>query len=514
MATRERVNHTIKNVLWTYVYSGVGSVFPFIIRSLIIRYFGMEYLGLNSFYSSILQVLNVSELGIGQALVISMYMPASKGDTQEVNKLLSLYAKFYHILGIGIGIVGCALVPFLSRIVNGEYPENVNILIVYLIYLAQSVLGYFVFPYCNAAFIANQNVEKINKYQSIIWTVIYGVQIIAICIGHSYYMYLILMPVATLLCGIVNRMGMKVYFPQYYARQVKREEFDKTFWNSFIKRMSAMALSKFRIVFRSSIDTIIMATFMGVVVVAKYQNYILTMTVPLLLISSLTAGILPSLGNSVALESIESNLAVTRLISFMIHWIGTVFSTFLMCFYQPFMALWAGEESLFSELTVAMFVIYFYLRTISEISILVRNSSGVWWEGKWIAIVESLVNFGLNIVFVQIWGVEGILLATIISMLIINIPFETYYVYKYYFKIMPWKDLLRYLIDGCIAFITVTITYYITKSSCKSYENALVVMGIECIFIPNIILFLFHCKNEKFKRLVEIVIQGLQKEKR
>ena len=509
MATKERVEHTVKNVFWIYVSSLVGSLFPFIIRSLIIRYLGMEYLGLNSVYAAILQVLNVSELGIGQAIGISMYKPAAEGNTEEVNKLVSLYARFYHLLGLGIGIIGLMLIPFIPRIVNGEYPNDINILLAYFIYLTQSVLGYFVFPYCSTVFVAKQSVQKIYKYQSIIWTIIYSIQGAVIYLCKDYYLYLVFLPVGTVLCGLANRVGMKKYYPQYHVRRIKKDEFDKEFWNSFVKRLSAMALSKMRIVFRSFIDTIIISAFIGVIAAAKYQNYILTMTVPLMLVSSLITGILPSFGNSVALETKESNLAVIRLVTFILHWIGTVFSTFLMCFYQPFMKVWAGAEGLLSEKAVILFVVYFYLRVISEISILIRNSSGVWWEGKWIAVVESLVNFVLNIVLVRIWGVEGIIIATIISLFFINIPFETYSVYKHYFKIMPWRDFKEYILQGCITLIAVMVTYnVILLCHNGSWSNFFVDILI-CAFVVNFILFIFHLKNEKLKRVIEIIVQGV-----
>lgn len=200
-------------------------------------------MGLNSLFSAILQVLNVSELGIGQALAINMYRPAAKGDTSRINSLLSLYVWFYRVLGIGIGVIGLVIVPFVPQIIRGEYPQKINILVVYIVYLFQSVVSYLAFPYCNAAFIANQCLEKTNKYQSIVWTVVYVIQIVVICYCNNYNYYVFLLPVATFLRGIVNKWGLKKWFPEYCAARQKR--------------MLAMSMSKLRVVFRNSIDTII-----------------------------------------------------------------------------------------------------------------------------------------------------------------------------------------------------------------------------------------------------------------
>ena len=504
METETRVRHTIKNVVWTYIYNAIGCIMPFIIRSLIIYYWGLEYLGLNSLFSSVLQVLNISELGIGQAIVVNMYKPAANGDIKEVNKLLSLYAWFYRIIGFLVGVVGLILVPFLPYIISGSYPQEINILFVYFVYLLQSVIGYFAFPYCNAAFAANQKSEKTNKYQAFVWLIIYIIQIFVICYCHNYYLYVILLPIATLFCGIVIYLGMKKWFPLYSLESVKYDTFSKGFLITFVKQISAMALSKLRVVFRNSIDTIIISAFLGIIVVAKYQNYMLIMTVPLIIVNALPAGILPSLGNRVALEKAENNLKIIRLIAFLMQWVAIVCAAFLMCFYQPFVSIWAGKESVLSDTAMVLFVIYFYLKVIGEISTLVRNSSGIWWEGKWIAVFESIINLLLNIILVQFWGIEGIILATVISMLLINIPFETYYVYKYYLGIHPWKDLIDYLINGIIMCFAIGITYFVTRLHISKGIITMVMWVLECLLIPNVIWIMTHLKNQNLVEIIKI----------
>ena len=52
---------------------------------------GVEYLGLNSLFTSILQVLNLAELGVGSAMVYSMYKPIAENDKSTICALLKLY---------------------------------------------------------------------------------------------------------------------------------------------------------------------------------------------------------------------------------------------------------------------------------------------------------------------------------------------------------------------------------------------------------------------------------------
>ena len=93
--------------------------FPFFINTIIIQTLGVEYLGLNMLFSSILQVLSLTELGFGTAMVFSMYEPIAKGDTAKVSALLALYRKAYLIIGCIIVVIGLVCIPILPYIIKG-----------------------------------------------------------------------------------------------------------------------------------------------------------------------------------------------------------------------------------------------------------------------------------------------------------------------------------------------------------------------------------------------------------
>lgn len=103
----------------------------------------MQYLGLNSLFTSILMVLSLSELGVGSALVYSMYKPMAENDEERICALLKVYKKFYRVIGVIISVVGLILLPFLRFLISGTYPKDINIYILYLIYLVNTALSYF-----------------------------------------------------------------------------------------------------------------------------------------------------------------------------------------------------------------------------------------------------------------------------------------------------------------------------------------------------------------------------------
>lgn len=67
----------------------VGLLLPFVSRTVLIYTLGLSYVGLNSLFSSVLQVLNFSELGLGSAIVYLLYKPLAENNTVQVNRILS-----------------------------------------------------------------------------------------------------------------------------------------------------------------------------------------------------------------------------------------------------------------------------------------------------------------------------------------------------------------------------------------------------------------------------------------
>ena len=94
----DKRKNTKRNIVSGFLNKVVMLICPFLIRTIIIRTLGSEYLGLNSLFSSILQVLNLSELGFGSAMVYSMYKPIAEENHVAICALLRFYRKIYVIM--------------------------------------------------------------------------------------------------------------------------------------------------------------------------------------------------------------------------------------------------------------------------------------------------------------------------------------------------------------------------------------------------------------------------------
>ena len=151
---------------------------------------GVQYLGLNSLFTSILQVLNLAELGVGSAMVYSMYKPIAEDDGERICALMKLYRTYYRIIGLVVGIIGIIILPFIPKLIKSDLPEDVNVYILYLLHLSATVFSYWLFAYKNSLLQAHQRNDVISKVTFIFETIKYAIQLLILIFLKNYYIYI------------------------------------------------------------------------------------------------------------------------------------------------------------------------------------------------------------------------------------------------------------------------------------------------------------------------------------
>ena len=141
--SESRAQNATRNVIFAVLLKLYQIIVPFGIRTIFIYTLGIQYIGLNGLFASLLNTLNLAELGVGTALVFSMYKPIAKHDTEMICALMNFYKKAYCVIGLVIMFLGIGLMPFLGIFIKSDIPANINIYILYLINLAGTVSTYF-----------------------------------------------------------------------------------------------------------------------------------------------------------------------------------------------------------------------------------------------------------------------------------------------------------------------------------------------------------------------------------
>lgn len=510
----ERTKNSIRNVIWGFVNKIVALIFPFVIRTAIIYVLGSEYLGLSSLFTSILQVLSLAELGFASAIVYSMYEPIAKDDKETICALMKLYKNIYRAIGIIVLSFGLVLIPFLKYLVKTDSLMGLNIYVLYAIYLTNSVVSYFLFAYKNCLLSAHQRLDIVSNVNTIFNLLMYSAQIAVLFLFKNYYLYVLIIPISTILINITNAYFATKMYPEYKCHGV----LDKKKIEEIKKQVVGLMMNKVCQVSRNSLDSIVISAFLGLTVVAMYNNYYYILGALNGIMSIISNSILAGVGNSISVESKEKNYEDMSKFLFLYMWIAGWMTCCLACLYQPFMNIWVGRNLMLSLLNMFLFCLYFYCLQMGVIRGVYYDAAGLWWYGKFRAFSEAILNIVLNIVLGKFFGITGIIVATLISLILINYIYGSHLLFKYYFVSQNVKEY--FVNNGWYMFVTaivLVVTYWICnyvpfgETRAKQF-GYMFIRGIICIIIPNILYTLIYANNKQFVESKEWVV-GIVKSK-
>lgn len=495
-----RTKNTVRNIIFGSGYRILNMILPFFSRTVILYVLGEKYLGLNSLFTSILSFLSLTELGVGGAMIYSMYKPIAENDYDTICALINLYRKFYRVIGAVILGLGLCLMPFLKVLINDEVPGDVNLYLLYLLYLLNAVLSYWLFAYKNALLQAHQRNDVDSKIAMVITPLSYIVMLGCLFVTKNYYAYVIWLPFFT----IVTNIWRSHYVDKNFPKLKPRGEISKELKASITKKVKALIGTKLNTVVLNAADNIVMSAFLGLTVIAMYGNYYYVMSSIIgflgICYSSMTAG----LGNSLELETKEKNYADFQKLSFINAWLVGWCTVCLICLYQPFMKLWVGEKLMFPIGIVIQFGLYFYIYQIRKIPVTYKDAAGIWWEDRFRPYVCMVVNLVLNIVLVQVIGISGIILSTVFS-LVISIPWENYTIFKYVFNRSSKEYYMKMFSYALTMLIAGGVTYWICGFLGEGFTGLFLKAGI-CVLIPNLFFAVVNFRRKEFKETLELAL--------
>ena len=498
----ERTKNASRNIAFGVALKILQIILPFLMRTAMIYFMGVQYLGLNSLFASVLQVLNLAELGVGNAMVYSMYKPIVDDDCSKICALMKLYKTYYRIIGLVIASLGIILLPVIPHLIKSDLPEGINLYILYLINLGASVLTYWLFAYKNALLIAHQRNDVSSKITLITTFFQFIIQLIVLTVLRDYYIYCIVIIVTQIINNIVTAVVASKMYPQYVAKgKLSKEEIKQ-----INLRIKDLFTSKIGAVVVNSADTVVISAFLGLTVLAVYQNYYFIMTsvigVVAVVFSSCTAGI----GNSIIVETKLKNYLDLNNFTFMIAWIAGFCGTCFLCLYQPFITLWVGNDLLLGMPAVICLCIYYYTYEINQLLNLYKDAAGIWHEDRFRPLVTAIANLGMNLITVQFWGIYGVILSTVISMLFVGMPWLLHNIFSTLFD----REYIYQYIKNLFRLTTVSVgvsalTYMICEMIHVSALMTLLVRLLICVVIPNTLFYVIYHRLPEFKNSVRIV---------
>lgn len=498
----ERTKNASRNVVFGTIRKAYQLIIPFFMRTVMIYLLGPGYAGLNNLFTSVLQVLNLAELGVGSAMTFSMYKPIAEDDKDKICALMKLYRLYYRVIGIVVGVIGLSLLPFIPSLIKSDLPEDINVYVLYLMNLAATVLTYWLFAYKNCILTAHQRVDVPHKIALVTDTLKYIVQIFVLFAFHNYYLYVL----AILFTQVINNCVTAYMSSKLYPQYSPRGDLDKEEVKFINGRIRDLFTSKLGGVILNSSDSIVISAFLGLNLLTIYQNYYFIVSAIMGFVTIIFTSISAGIANSLVTETLEKNFNDMKKLCFMISWISGFCCACFLAIMQPFMEIWMGKSLMQDFLFVIFFCMYFYILEIMTVINVYKDSAGLWHEDRFRPLASALANLLMNVIMVQFWGLYGVILSTVLAVVLVSMPWLLNNLFSLLFTREQLKVFLKknFIYLGIVTLVLAFNTFICSFVNVRLWGTVIIRLVI-CIFVPNILFYLIYRRTSEFKQSILLV---------
>ena len=497
-----RLENSVRNIRAAWIFQLIHILCQFITRTVIIKVLTIEYVGLSGLFSNVLTMLSLAELGIGEAIIFSLYSPIAKKDEKTIKAIMVFYKKIYICVGVLILVVGVAITPYINFFIK-DIPDIKDISLIYVLYVFNSGVSYF-FSYKSAFVTATQS-NYLVVLNNGIWEILMVIsQIVSLYFTKDYVIYMCIGVAFVVIRNISITILANHKFS--YLREKSKDKIPTDIVNQIKKNTGAMILHKIGTVIVFATSNIILSKFVGLISVGIYTNYYTITNSVSLFINKFFDAISASVGNLAVEENTETQEKVFYRVLFVNFGLYTFACTCLMSLLNPFLLfLWLGPEYLFSQEIVALLVIQTYITGMRRATQTFKNAKGLYWYNRYMPIYESILNLVASIVLVNIIGVAGVILATIISSVCTCVWIEPHVLYKYGFQKSAKQFYIRYLKYGFVFLCIVGVTFAITSAMGGTGILIFIVKMIISCMIPLLSILIIYRKNDELNYVIDIL---------
>lgn len=469
----------------------------FVTRVVFTHMLNESYVGINGLFTDILNILSLTELGVGTAITYALYKPIAKGDIYKQQALMQMFMWFYRITAICVAVLGLLIIPFMDVLMKNR-PDVDNLTLIYLMYLANSVLSYLLI-YKRTLIEANQMNYIVLIYQTTFLVIQDVCQIIVLITTRNFILFLLIYIVCTILGNVCISVKAEKMFP--YLKDKTKRSLPKEERNGIFKNIRAMLMHKMGNVVVNNTDNLLISSFVGVISVGIYSNYYLLIGSVRQVLDQIFQGITASVGNLGATEDKGRVQSIFETTFFVGQWL---YGFAAICIYElinPFVEMSFGENYLFTKDIVLMLCINFYINGTRKAVLTFRDSLGLFWYDRYKAVAEAVLNLVFSIILVRGFGILGVFAGSFLSTLFTSVWVEPYVLYKYHLKQPVMKFFIRYfvycIVTGCI--------WSITNIVCSRISGTVfwvfVIRALVCIALPNFVFIGLYHKTKEFQMM-------------
>ena len=317
MDLTQRTKNTVKNSAIGLAAQLIQVISSFVCRMIFVRTLTEAYLGVNGLFGNVLSILSLGELGIGSAITYELYRALGTNDREETKSLMDFYRKAYMLVGVGIGLIGLLVVPFIPKLIPIGSGIKENVYELYALYLLNTVISYF-FSYKSSIIDASQQ----NYVLTLIHTGVTILQNIAqgiiLLLTRNFLLYLIIQVACSIAYNVLVARAADRMFPLLKETDIrplaasKRKGMFRNIRDIFITSIAGRLVN--------STDNIIITALSGLASTGLNSNYSLMYATLITFTVKVQNGITASIGNVNAMDSREKKIRLFDEVHFAFYW--------------------------------------------------------------------------------------------------------------------------------------------------------------------------------------------------
>lgn len=495
MAEQSRTEYSAKNTTVAVISRIVAIIMGFVTRVVFTRMLNESYVGVNGLFTDILNVLALSELGVGAAITYALYKPIAGKDIEKQKSLMKLYRLIYRLVAAVVCVAGLAVIPFMDVLIKNQ-PDVDNLTFIYLMYLANSVLSYLLI-YKRTLIDAHQKIYIGTLYQTIFLVIQDVVQIIVLITTKNFILFLSIYLICTFGGNLmISRKADKLY---PYLKDKNIKPLDKEERSDIFKNIKAMLMHKIGTVVVNNTDNLVLSSIVGITSVGLYSNYYLLIGSVRQVLDQVFYGITASVGNLGITEDKSRVKKIFETSFFLGQW---MYGFAAICLYELlnlFVEISFGKNYVFPLNVVLILCINFFVTGMRKATLVFRDSLGLFWYDRYKSIAEAVINLVVSVILAYKFGTAGVFWGTLISTVFTSSWVEPYVLYKHHLKAPVINYFAKYLLYSLVIAIVWLFSDYLCSLVNGDIIYILVIRLLICIAVPNLILLIVYCRTKEFR---------------
>ncbi len=495
-----RTEKSIRNACYALVGHLAGILAMFACRTAFIRLLGAEYLGVSGLFGNVLSLISLAELGIGSAILVSLYKPLAAGEEERIKALMHAYGIAYRVIALVVFALGMLLCPFLDVLMKDE-PAVPALTLVYSLYVLDAAQSYC----CSFKILlveADQNGHIVNLYDTGFLIGQNLLQIALLWVTRDFVLYMGIQAGVTLVRNVVLSRKADRMYPCLRtlggSRLVPAER------RRIVRNVGAMLSHEVGNVVVNGTDNLLISRFVGVVWVGLYANYLLVVSTLQGILGRVLGAVTAGIGNLNATETGDKPHRVFKTLLFLNFWLYGFCSVCLVVLFSPFIRLWAGPGYLLDEGITVIIVLNFYMGGMRTAGLAFRDTLGLFWNDRFKPVAEAAINLAASILLLARFGIAGVLWGTLISTVATSFWVEPLILYRRAFHKPLRGYFAQYAAYFAATLLAAAATWSLARRMPFSGFGELVGKGVLCLVVPNLVFLALFFRTEAFRQVMVI----------